>query len=378
MIVLLSAIVLIIWLGLLALPGRFWQIETHVRPPEPASWPAVIAVIPARNEVPLIGETLRSLWQQEYPGGLKIVLVDDQSSDGTEPAALDAAAVAGHQHELEIVHGSPPPEGWAGKVWAMHQGLERATIIGAAPYILFSDADISHGPHSLRELVARAESDGCDLVSLMVRLRTDTSAEKLMIPAFVFFFRMLYPFRRINDPSDALAGAAGGTMLVRREALERIGGLTAIRDALIDDCSLAREIKRGGRKIWLGLSRESRSTRGYGSIGEIVRMISRTAYTQLGYSPLRLIGCVAGLCVTFLAPPFLTLGSRGPSSLLAGAAWVAMCGLYAPMLRFYGRSLVWAPTLPLTATIYLYATILSAVRHHCGVGGEWKGRVRKK
>jgi len=372
--VLLGAVTLAIWLGLWLAHGAFWRIDHEPAAVDPPEWPGVTVVIPARNEAAVIGETLRSLWAQEYPGELRIVVVDDHSDDGTAEVAA-AATRAEHAVRLLILRAEPLPSGWTGKVWAMHQGVSRG-VHGASPprYILFSDADISHGRGILRDLVARSEAGQHDLASLMVRLQCRSAAERVMIPAFVFFFRLLYPFRQVNDPRHPLAGAAGGTMLVRYTALERIGGMSAIRHEIIDDCSLAREIKRGGHRIWLGLSHSSYSTRGYGTLREIVLMIARTAYTQLGYSPLRLVGCVLGLGVTFLAPPLLLATGPGWAAGLSGAAWMVMTGLYLPIVRFYGVNPLSALLLPSVACIYLYATALSAWRHHRGKGGWWKGR----
>lgn len=389
---LLGLLTLVIWLVLGLGWSQFWRIDHERVPSAPPEWPEVVAIIPARDEAECIEETLRSLWSQSYPGRLRIVLVDDNSQDGTAAAACQAAARVGREGSLTVVSGQPLPPGWTGKVWAMQQGLVHAGIPGVGPsrgsepavipagqltgYVLFSDADIVHGRDAVRELVCRAEADACDLVSLMVRLRCDTAAERLMIPAFVFFFKLLYPFRKVNDPRQALAGAAGGTMLVRRAALARIGGLECIRRELIDDCSLAREIKRGGHRIWLGMSESSTSSRGYGTLGEVQRMIARTAYTQLGYSPLILVGCVAGLGLAFLAPPLLTFMAGGAPALLGGLAWLIMSGLYLPMVRFYRQWPLWAALLPLTAALYLAATVMSAWRHHCGRGGQWKGRAQ--
>jgi hopene-associated glycosyltransferase HpnB len=372
---LLGLLALALWLALWLARAGFWRIDREPVPAPPAAWPAVTAVIPARNEAAVIGQTLRSLWGQGYSSGLRVVVVDDQSGDGTAEAALQAAWEMGREAELQVLAGEPVPAGWTGKVWAMQQGITRGVPLGdPAAYILFSDADIVHGRDALRELVCRAEAGPCDLVSFMVRLQCRSGAEKLMIPAFVFFFRLLYPFRRVNDPADPLAGAAGGTMLLRREALERIGGLACIRHELIDDCALAREVKRGGHRIWLGLSESSYSTRGYGTLREILDMIARTAYTQLGYSPLRLFGCVAGLSLAFLAPPLLMVLASGWARVLGGLAWGLMALLFLPMVRFYRQSPLWAPLLPLTALLYLWATVLSAWRFHRGRGGGWKGR----
>lgn len=364
-----------IWVGLWLGRAAFWRVEFDPVPPDPEEWPPVTAVIPARNEEATLPKALRSLWEQDYPGGLRVVVVDDQSEDRTAAAAQEMARAMGRADDLLLLTAAPLPPGWVGKVWAMHSGLTHG-IPAADParYVLLCDADISHGAGTLRELVARAEGEHLDLASVMVRLECRTPPEQFMIPAFVWFFRLLYPFRKVNDPREPLAGAAGGTMLLRREALARIGGLQSIRSAIIDDCALAAAVKAGGHPIWLGLSAASRSTRGYGSLREIVDMIARTAYTQLGYSPARLVGCVFGLGLTFLGPCALAIGARGASGLLGAAAWALMALLYAPMLRLYGQSLLWAPLLPLTACVYLYATLLSAWRHHRGRGGQWKGR----
>ena len=373
----LALLVLAVWLALWLAHAGFWRIDWEPVPSPPETWPAVVAIIPARNEVEHIGETLASLWQQDYPGCLRIVMVDDQSEDGTAEAAVRAAEENGRTEALRVLTAEALPAGWTGKVWAMQQGLARGVPPDDLPrYILFSDADIAHGQGALRELVCRAEAGPCDLVSFMVRLQCRSAAEQLLIPAFVFFFKLLYPFRRVNDPRDPIAGAAGGTMLVRRDALERISGLACIRNELIDDCALARHIKRGGHRIWLGLSESSISMRHYGRLGEILAMIARTAYTQLGYSPLRLLGCVVGLGLIFLAPPFLLFFAFGWPKALGGAAWLLMSLLYVPMVRFYRRSPFWALLLPLSAFLYLWATLLSAWQHVRGRGGAWKGRTR--
>lgn len=369
-----AVLTLIIWLALLFAHGGFWRIDRDAVPPAPMEWPRVTAIIPARNEGEGIGDTLRSLWAQDYPIGLRIVVVDDHSDDGTAEIARQTARELEREADLRIVAAHTLPPGWTGKVWAMQQGATRGLDANdPAQYVLFSDADIAHGAGAVRELVSRAHAGNCDLVSFMVRLNVNTRAEKLLIPAFVFFFKMLYPFPHVNNPRHPLAGAAGGTMLLRRTALERIGGLTVIQNELIDDCALARAVKSGGHNIWLGLSDTSYSTRSYGSLSEIVHVIARTAYTQLNYSPLRLLGCILGLFLTFLAPPLLLLAGGCPA-VLSGLAWLLMSASYVPMLRFYGRSPLYALTLPLTACLYLWATLLSAWRHHRGQGGQWKGR----
>lgn len=376
-----ALLVLAIWLDLWLARAGFWRIDREPVPCPPALWTAITAVIPARNEERVLGTTLRSLWSQDYPGDLRIVVVDDHSEDRTaEVARVVAREVAtdrGRPADLCVLQAPPLPPGWSGKVWAMQHGVECGlTPDDPARYILFSDADIEHGPGALRELVCRAEAGPCDLVSFMVRLQCCSRAERMMIPAFVFFFKMLYPFRRINEAADPLAGAAGGTMLVRREALKRIGGLGCIGHELIDDCALGREIKRGGHRIWLGLSATSGSTRGYNSLPEICQMIARTAYTQLAYSPARLLMCIAGLVLTFVAPPLLLLFASGWSAIGGGGAWLLMSLLYMPMVRFYGRPPLQAFLLPLTALLYLWATVLSAWQYHRGRGGQWKGRAQ--
>jgi hopene-associated glycosyltransferase HpnB len=365
-----SILILGIWLYLLLSPGRFWLLERQEQVEALTSWPSIAAVIPARNEAPRIGVAIESTLEHSYPGGLRLFVVNDRSEDGTGEAARKAVASLGAEDRVTVIDGAPLPAGWVGKVWAMHQGAEAAAALDP-DFILLCDADVEHGDGVLRDLASRAVRENRDLVSLMVRLRCKTAPEKLMIPAFVFFFRLLYPFRRINDSTGSLAGAAGGTMLVRRSALERIGGIGAIRGQVIDDCSLARAIKRGGHSIWLGMAETSLSTREYGRLREIVRMISRTAYTELGHSPVRLSGCVAGLFVTFLAPPLLAIFAHGWPSLIGGVSWITMCCLYIPMLRFYRRSMLWAPLLPVTASVYLWATLVSAWRHYRGGRGAW-------
>ena len=371
----LAFLVLLIWPFLWLAHGGFWRVDREPVPSSLTLWPAVTVIIPARNEESVLAETLQSLWEQDYPLSLHIVVVDDHSDDRTAQTALNTARDMKREDCLQVLSALPLPPGWTGKVWAMHQGVTYGlTPHEPARYVLFSDADIAHGQSAVRELVCRAENGGYDLVSFMVRLQNGNVAEKLMIPAFVFFFKMLYPFRWSNDPRKRLAAAAGGTMLLRRDAMPRLDHLACIRGELIDDCALARAVKQGGHSIWLGLSDTSTSTRSYGTMGEILHMIARTAYTQLGYSPLRLLGCVFGLCLTFLSPPLLLLLTHGWAAALGGLVWLMMSLLYWPLVRFYRQSPLWTPLLPLTALLYLYATVLSAWRHHRGQGGQWKGR----
>jgi hopene-associated glycosyltransferase HpnB len=333
-----------------------------------------VAVIPARNEAAVVGNAIRSLAGQEYPAGFQIVLVDDDSSDGTAAAARLAAP----EGLLTIVRATPLPPGWSGKLWAVAEGIRHAQSLDA-DYFLLTDADIVHPPENLATLVVRAELGSYDLVSYMATLECRTLAERALIPAFVLFFFMLYPPAWIRSASHATAGAAGGCMLIRRAMLENIGGIRSIAGNLIDDCALARAVKNGGGRVWLGLSPRTRSTREYATFGEIGSVISRTAFTQLHHSVLLLTGAVLGLLITWLAPPLLAIGAlwQGPAyAAVPGAfAWLLMSIAYCPIVRYYRRSPLWTPLLPLVATFYLGATVHSAVSHWRGRGGLWKGRV---
>jgi hopene-associated glycosyltransferase HpnB len=373
-----AALSLAIWLYLLFLRGFFWCERPRRAPMTPSRRPDIVVVIPARDEAATIGETVTSLLRQDYAGGITIVLVDDHSGDGTGAVARAASRAAGGADRLTVVAARTLPRGWTGKMWAIAEGLHHIEASGCkAELVLLTDADIAHHPGNVAELVARSEADGLDLASLMVELNCETFAERALIPAFVFFFAMLYPFGWVNDKRRRLAGAAGGCMLIRRGALDRIGGVASVRDALIDDCALAAKLKANGR-IWLGLAAGTRSLRRYESLGDIWRMIARTAYTQLGHSPLLLAGTVLGMVVTYLAPPVLTLTAGGAAFYLAAAAWLTMIFSFVPILRVYGQSLLIAPLLPLIALFYLAATIDSARRHWQGRGGEWKGRVQQR
>jgi hopene-associated glycosyltransferase HpnB len=377
MIILISALALIIWLYLLAGRGGYWRFGIPEPVREVGSLPGVVAIVPARNEAAVVGKAVASLLNQEYPAPLHVVLVDDHSEDGTADVARAAAAGSLRPEGLTVRRSPPLPPGWAGKVWAMRAGVEGAH--DAAPdadYVLFTDADIEHPAGGLRQLVARSEAERLDLNSLMVRLHCETFAERAAMPAFVYFFRMLYPFRWVNDPGHSIAAAAGGVMLVRRAALERIGGLSAIRGELIDDCALAAAVKAGEHRIRLELAAEARSLRGYGGAGNVWRMIARSAYTQLRYSPLLLAGVVLAMTLVFIIPPVLALAADGVARWLAAGAWLLMTASYVPALKYHGSSPLWAPALPLVAAFYLGATLDSARRHWAGRGGEWKGRVR--
>ncbi|HUN45088.1 MAG TPA: glycosyltransferase [Stellaceae bacterium] len=370
-----AALSFIVWIYLLLGRGGFWRERVLPPAPAPARWPTVAAVVPARNEAPYVGEAVGSLLSQDYPGKLSVILVDDHSEDGTAEVALQAATAAGAADRLTILRARELPQGWTGKLWALDQGVQELERQTPAELVLLTDADIRHHRTNLRELVARIEA-GVDLASLMVRLNVESLSESFLIPAFVFFFEMLYPFAWIRDPGHRTAGAAGGCVLLRREALQRIGGLAAIRGEIIDDCALGRAVKRGG-PIWLGLSAETRSLRPYPALADIWRMVARTAYAQLGYSPLVLVGTVIGLALTFLVPVAATVS--GTAAVPLGlATWALMACAYLPTLQFYGRSPAWAPALPAIALVYIAATIDSAWRHWQGKGGEWKGRIQQQ
>jgi len=361
------------WGWLLAFRGLFWKIDAIPRAPEPARWPEVVAVIPARNEAAGIGETVRSLLTQAYPGKLSVVVTDDSSDDGTADRARAAAADLGAADRLTVVSAPPLPDGWSGKMWAQAQGLaEAAKTHPDAELYLLSDADILHGSAQLRRMVARLEAERLDLASLMVRLSTETLPERAVVPAFIFFFRLLYPFRWVADQTRATAAAAGGYMLIRRVMLERIGGIAAIKTALIDDCALALKVKRAGGRLTLDLADETWSSRRYQGAGELWMMIARSAYTQLNYSPLLLAGTALAIIVGFLLPPLWAVTGSWPAII----AWAAMSIAYAPMLRYHRLPIGAAVLLPLVAIFYLGATLDSARRHWMGKGGHWKGRAQ--
>ncbi len=372
--------VLLIWLYLVALHGGFWRAAERDGPLPvnglPAAWPAVTAIIPARDEAACVGDTVTSLLRQDYAGEFSVILVDDQSRDGTAGVAQQAAAALGAPARLTVLPGRALPAGWTGKLWAQQQGVEAAS---AAPqpsaYLLLTDADIIYTPDALTSLVARAETGGLVLNSLMAKLRCESFAERMFVPAFIFFFQMLYPFAWANDPRRATAAAAGGCMLVRREALAQAGGLAAIRTALIDDCTLAKLLKRRG-PIAIALTERVHSIRAYPRVGDIRRMVSRTAYAQLRYSPLLLLGTVLGLALTYLAPVALAIFADGFAQFAGIFAWLLMALTFMRTVRFYGLSRLWAPLLPLIAAVYMAFTLDSAYQHARGRGGMWKGRAQ--
>jgi hopene-associated glycosyltransferase HpnB len=367
-----------IWSYLVFARGGFWTCSQRdggdTR--QLASTLSVMIVIPARNEAAGIAETVTSLLQQDCPGRTTIILVDDNSDDGTGDVARQAAAAVGGEDRLQVIEGRPLPRGWTGKLWAVKQGVEAAQNAANPPdYILLSDADIVYDPGVLRSLVARAEASGLVLTSLMVKLNCESAAEKGLVPAFIFFFQMLYPFVWVNRPSNATAAAAGGCMLVKSNALKTAGGIDAIRTALIDDCTLAKLLKAHG-PIWLGLTDQARSTRPYPDVAEIWHMVARSAYAQLRYSPLLLAGTVVGMGLTYLAPPLLALFASGPAQWLGIATWALMALAFQPTLRFYGRSPLWGIALPAIALCYMLFTLDSALQFARGKGGMWKGRAQ--
>ena len=419
-----AALTVVAWIYLLTAHGLFWRTDQRLPPdhyhqrhpgtgaaPGHAEWPSVVAVVPARDEAAVLPQTLPSLLGQDYPGSLRIVLVDDDSTDSTAEVARKLAGQSGDPASgpitgqmtgdatggaldgpdggrLRVVSARPTPDGWAGKVWAMSEGVRAA---GQPGYLLFTDADIEYAPGAVTALVRAAAGSGRAIVSQMALLRAETAAERLLIPAFVYFFAKLYPFRRVNSPSSRTAAAAGGCMLVRRTALEQAGGLEPIRAARIDDVALGRLLKRsdvpGG--CWLGFSTDVVSRRPYTAFGEIWDMVARSAYTQLRYSPAALAGTVLGLAFLYLLPVAAAVGGLamlpgavGPAAAAYGrlavaglAAWAIMSVSYLPVLRLSGLSPLRAPTLPLAAALYAAMTVSSAWRHHVGRGGEWKGRT---
>lgn len=366
-----AALPLAIWTYLLLFRGRFWAPQ-ELPPSVRAVRAKVIAVVPARDEAATIGQAVRSLLEQDVP--LHVIVVDDGSTDGTAEVARSAASAAAAAERLTVLHGAPLQQGWTGKLWAMSQGVVAATQL-EPDYLLFTDADIEHDRRTLGSLVGYAEERRLDMASLMVRLSTATLAERCLIPAFVFFFLKLYPPWWIAAARSKVAGAAGGCILIRPEALERAGGLAAIRGRIIDDCALAGAVKGSGGSLWLGLTRSTRSLRIYGTFGEIGAMISRTAFNQLRHSWWLLAGTLLGLFITYLAPVLL-LGSHGPAAACAAAAWALMTLCYLPMVRFYRLSGLYALLLPAVALFYAAATVHSAVRFALGKGGQWKGRAQ--
>ena len=372
----LAAIPLAIWLYLLLARGGFWRLsEDKIEPRRLEDWPHVVAVVPARNEATTISQAISSIAKQDYPGEFSIIVVDDHSEDGTAALAQQAANEPGASQRLKIHSAAPLAPGWTGKLWALNEGIS-ATSEKGVEFFWFTDADIEHAPDTLRRLVFRAEKNSLDLTSLMVLLQANTLAERLLIPAFLYFFLLLYPPRWIADPNASTAGAAGGCILLRRNVLAPIGGMASIRGEVIDDCALARAVKKNGGKIWMGLTRVSVSLRGYGTFAEIRDLIARTAFTQLHYSFAFLAVALAGLFGTFLLSWILFFAYPGEAWLLVDTAIALMTATFLVTVRFYNLSAAWALTLPFAAVFYGYATCVSAVRYWLGRGGQWKGRAQ--
>lgn len=371
----------LIWAYLLLARGAFWRLPewhgslTRVHGSETRATPSVAVVIPARNEADVIARSVGSLLNQNFAGHIHVFLVDDASSDGTAQVAREAAAA--RPAALTVMTGAPLPVGWTGKLWAMQQGIEAAGALRPA-FFLLTDADILHAPEDVATLVGIAEHGGYDLTSLMVKLRCDTVAEKLLIPAFVFFFFKLYPPAWIADPHHRTAGAAGGCILLRPAALAHAGGLQVIRSEIIDDCALARVVKRSGGKLWLGAATSASSLRPYGSFREIGRMIARSAFNQLQHSALLLLAALAWLTLTYLLPVGLVFSEHPLLGALGAAAWAMMTISYLPIVRYYRLNPLWALLLPLAAIFYMGATLVSAIKYWSGRGGEWKGRVQDR
>lgn len=379
----LAAVSLLIWIALTFFRGGFWQLapfDDDLSPQSTAAtgrWPSILAVVPARNEAETIARSIASLATQNYHGELRIIVVDDHSEDGTARLAQRAAESAGVPHRVKVLSAGTLQGGWTGKLWALQQGIE-AGGTPATDYFWSSDADIVHSPDTLERLVSRAESHRLDLTSLMVLLEARSFAERLLIPPFLYFFLKLYPPRWIADTNASTAGAAGGSILLRRTRLEQIGGLAAIRGELIDDCALARAVKRSGGAIWMGVTRKSVSLRTYHSFAELRDLIARTAFTQLRYSVPVLLGTLAGMFLTYIVPVLFSFSAQPLVWRMSLAAWALMTLTYLSTVRFYRCSPLWAPTLPIAAAFYSYATWLSAWRYWLGRGGQWKGRAQAR
>jgi hopene-associated glycosyltransferase HpnB len=373
---LLAAIPFAIWLYLLFARGNFWQVQEDASEPTPPKrWPPVVVIVPARDEAGTISRSVTCLAKQDYPGESSVVVVDDHSSDGTAELARKAAARSGAARGVTVRSAGELPPGWTGKMWATSEGL--AAVRDRSPeYFWLTDADIEHQPDALRRLVCRAEKDSLDLTSLMVFLPVETLAERLLIPPFLYFFLMLYPPNWVADPKTRTAAAAGGSILLRREALERIGGVAAVRSEVIDDCALAAAVKKSGGKIWLGLTRASVSLRRYARLGEIRDLVARAAFTELRYSSLLLLGSLAALFVVYLLPWVLFFAYPGEAWMLVDTTVALMAASFVATVKFYGLSWLWALTLPVAVLFYAYATCVSAVRYWLGRGGQWKGRAQ--
>jgi hopene-associated glycosyltransferase HpnB len=373
----LGALSLGIWIYLIVARGGFWKMKVEDIPGSSAALAScrIAVIVPARNEAPVITQTIQSLLRQNHSGALRIYLVDDHSCDGTQEVAQRAAEQAGYPDRLVVTQAGPLPDGWTGKLWALSEGVQAATSF-FPDYYWFTDADIAHDPENLASLIIQAEAADLDLISLMVKLRCESLAERILVPAFVFFFFKLYPPAWIASSNKRTAAAAGGCILIRPAVVTRIGGIAAIRDQLIDDCALARAVKRQGGRIWLGITTKAKSVREYGSFRAVGRMISRSAFTQLHHSTALLCVVICAMTITYLVPVLLLESGHRWPIMFGLAAWLLMTIAYWPTLRFYRLSLTWALLLPVTALFYMGATIFSALQHWAGRGGAWKGRVQ--
>jgi hopene-associated glycosyltransferase HpnB len=397
---LLTVLSLIIWIILLCFRGQFWQADQKLEASTTKLevLPSVCAIIPARNEAELLPITLQSLFLQDYPGTLSIILVDDHSTDGTNLVAQKIAEDLTKSWQLKVISAQPLPPGWTGKLWAMEQGIRHAQTLAPLPdFFLLTDADIEHDASNIQRLITKAQQEDLELVSLMVLLRCQSFWEKLLIPAFVFFFQKLYPFRWVNNPNNSTAAAAGGCILIHRDALNRIGGIQSVRQALIDDCALAKAVKSSNLnkgilsrltspivpekkgRIWLGLSTLTRSLRPYPTLSSIWEMVTRTAFTQLNYSLLLLLGTLLGMTIIYIVPTIgVILGFLSENwlmTLVGLITWILMAIAYYPTLRLYQSSPLLAFCLPAIAFLYTLMTLDSALHHWQGQGGAWKGRV---
>ena len=370
-----ASIALAVWLYLLLARGAFWRCSERDDwgATELPAWPRVAAVVPARNEADCVGDSIGSLLAQDYRGAWRLILVDDDSSDGT---AEMARRLAKADERLCVVRSRGLPAGWTGKLWAAKQGIDAAMALPQPPdYLLLTDADIVHAPDSVSRLVAHAEGRRLVLTSLMVKLNCESFAERATIPAFIFFFQMLYPFACVNRPQSAVAAAAGGCMLIRSDALRKAGGIEVVRAALIDDCALAKALKAHG-PIWLGLTERVRSVRRYPALADIRRMVARSAYAQLRYSPLVLLATIAGMALAYLVPALLAIFGSGAARWIGAGTWALMFVAFQPTLRFYRLSPLWGLALPVIALQYMLFTLDSAHQYVRGQGGSWKGRVQ--
>jgi hopene-associated glycosyltransferase HpnB len=372
-----ACVPLLIWIYLLVGRHAFWRVSRHFAATETSQppTPTVAVVIPARNEAATIGRALTSLLQQDFPGLLRVIVVDDSSQDDTGNVAKKVAEALVKGARLNVLQAQPLPPGWTGKMWAVAAGVAEAEQL-RPDYLLLTDADIEHAPGNIANLVRIAESGSYDLVSYMVKLSCQSVAEKFLIPAFVFFFFLLYPPAAIRSPRCKTAGAAGGCMLIRTAALHAAGGIAPLRAEVIDDCALANRVKKNGGRVWLGLTATTRSLRTYKNFGDIERMIARTAFNQLRHSWLLLIATCLALLIVYVFPVALLFSGQAVAAILGAAAWALMSVAYAPMVRFYRRSWAWSFTLPFAALFYMVATIHSAVQYAGGRGGEWKGRTQ--